>query len=74
MQYITLLFQLLPLAIQLVGAVEGLLPDGNGAAKLKMVKDALTAVNSSVDTVWPVIEKVIASTVATMNTVKAVAK
>ncbi len=74
MQYITLLFQLLPLAIQLVGAVEGLLPDGNGAAKLKMVKDALTEVNSSVDTVWPVIEKVIGNIVATMNTVKAVAK
>lgn len=72
---------LVPIAVQLVGAVESALPaDTPGAAKLDAVKSALAAAADRVgvltnefDAAWPMLEGMIGSLVATFRQHKVLA-
>ena len=55
-----MIVQLIPAIIEIVQAVEKMLPAGGaGAEKLKMVKDMLFAAYSGLENAWPSIEKII---------------
>lgn len=66
-----------PKIIEIVNAVEKMLPEGNkGAAKLELVKsmvksvfDGMGSLKVTFDEVWPSIQKMVAAVVAFANTV-----
>jgi len=62
--------QLVPALIQVIKAVEELLPEGGqGAAKLAMVRDIMAQAYDQLDELWPTLEGVIEKIVAFFNRV-----
>ena len=69
MKNLLLIVQLLPALIQLIKAVESAVPEsGQGHTKLQMVRGILELVDESVPAIWPMLEKIIATIVAGLNT------
>jgi hypothetical protein len=68
MDNLKLLISLLPTLISLVKTIEIALPEkGNGATKLAMVREILTALNDGVPAAWPMIETTINAIVKAFN-------
>ena len=60
--------QIIPSLIGVIKAIEELMPvDGQGAAKLQMVRDIMTKAYDSIDDIWPTLEAVIEKIVYTFN-------
>lgn len=74
-QIIKIIIQLLPLILEAIKALESMLPEGGlGKLKLEIIKSAVEAAYNvsneysvKFDALWPALEKVIGSIVATMN-------
>lgn len=72
MEKILLIAKLIPVLIEIIKAVEAAIPgEGKGEAKLTMVRQILEVTDSTITSIWPSLEKVIAVIVTTFNSVKA---
>ena len=59
---------LLPALIEAIKAVEAALPEsGRGAAKLAVVREVILAVDASLETAWPLLEKLVNGLVRVFN-------
>lgn len=69
MDKILLIMKLIPVLIELIKAVEQVIPgEGKGEQKLVMVRELLEATDKQIATAWPAIAQVIAVLVKTFNT------
>jgi len=75
MKTLLLILQIFPLLITVIQSVEELIPsEGKGKEKLALIRETMTTAYSGVAEIWPVVEKIISTIVATCNTVGAFKK
>jgi hypothetical protein len=68
MNNLMMIVKLIPLLIQIIKAVENAIPgQGKGEAKLAMVRQLLEVADSSLNSIWPMVERVVGILVATFN-------
>lgn len=68
METLKMILRLLPVLIEVIKTVEQALPEpGQGAVKLEVVKQILTAFDEGVAAIWPAVNKTISAIVAAMN-------
>lgn len=68
MDKILLIMKLIPVLIELIKAVEQVIPgEGKGEQKLVMVRELLEATDKQITAAWPAVAQVIAVLVKTFN-------
>jgi hypothetical protein len=70
MDKVLMILKLLPVLIEAIRAIEQAVPgEGKGELKLKMLREVLEVVDSSMQTMWPTVAKVVGVLVGTFNSV-----
>ena len=70
MDKVLMILKLLPVLIEAIRAIEQAVPgEGKGELKLKMLREVLEVVDSSMQTLWPTVAQVVGVLVGTFNSV-----